>query len=111
MDSDLFGRLQDEINARDGKSGLSPIDLLDLPETLAAIVNSIIRSNGMQLDQIAQTIEMSVPQTQQLLNDLNEKGYVRKVQVKDNIWYKANFGRKAEGNNRTGIWSILDGIT
>lgn len=36
--SGLFDRLQDEINARGEPEGLSPIDLLDLPVEVAAMV-------------------------------------------------------------------------
>lgn len=111
MPSGLFERLQDEIKARGDTGGLSPIDLLDLPESVAAIVNAIVRNNGLQLDKISELVKLPESQTQKLLDDLVDKGFVRKVRVKDKTWYKAQFKRKAEGGNRTGIWSILDEIT
>ena len=42
----LFNRLQDEIEVRDSQTGLSPIDLLDMPEQLAAVINRIPRATG-----------------------------------------------------------------
>ncbi len=111
MSTGLFERLQDEIKARDNVGGLSPIDLLDMPEAVAAIINAIVRNNGLQLNKIAELVNLPENQTQKLLDELLEKNFVRKVQVKDKIWYKAQFKRKAEGNNRTGIWSVLDEIT
>jgi DNA-binding MarR family transcriptional regulator len=111
MSSDLFERLQDEIKARDDMGGLSPIDLLDMPESVAVIVNAIVRNNGLQRTKIAELVNLPEKQIQELLDDLVDKGFVRKVQVQDKTWYKAHFKRKAESGNRTGIWSILDEIT
>lgn len=111
MTDGLFERLQDEINARDDMGGLSPIDLLDMPETMAIIINAIVRNNGLQLEKISELVNLPEPQAKKLLDELIEKGFVRKVRVKNKTWYKAQFKRKAEGSNRTGIWSILDEIT
>ncbi|GAB4450453.1 MAG: hypothetical protein Kow0031_32940 [Anaerolineae bacterium] len=111
MTSGLFERLQDEIRARDDMGGLSPIDLLDMPESVAVVINAIVRNNGLPLEKISALVELPENQTQSFLDDLVGKGLVRKVQVKDKTWYKAQFKRKAEAGNRTGIWSILDEIT
>ena len=107
----LFNRLQDEINARDTGAGLSPIDLLDMPESLATVVNHIIRKNGMKLEDIAAELEQSVEDTQTMLDELVTKGYVRRVEVGDEeIWYKAQFGRKADKALSLSTWSALDGV-
>ena len=107
----LFNRLQDEINARSSGEGLSPIDLLDMPESLAAAVNQIIRKNGMKLEDIATELKQSVEETKIMLDELVTKGYVRRVEVGDEeIWYKAQFGRKADKALSLSIWSALDGV-
>lgn len=107
----LFNRLQDEIDARDKNEGLSPIDLLDMPEALAAVINQIIRKNGMKLEDIAEELEQSPKETQVQLDELVEKGYVRRVEVgEDELWYKAQFGRKADKALSMSIWSALDGV-
>ena len=107
----LFNRLQDEINARSSGEGLSPIDLLDMPESLAAAVNQIIRKNGMKLEDIAAELKQSVEETKIMLDELVTKGYVRRVEVGDEeIWYKAQFGRKADKALSLSIWSALDGV-
>lgn len=107
----LFDRLQDEINARDKNEGLSPIDLLDMPEALAGVINHIIRKNGMKLEDIAEELGQPVAETQTMLDELVQKGYIRRVEVRDEeIWYKAQFGRKADKALSMSIWSALDGV-
>jgi len=106
----LFNRLQDEIDARNSQTGLSPIDLLDMPEALAAVINKIIRRNGMKLEDIAKELNQSAEETKTTLDELVEKGYARRVEVKEEIWYKAQFGRKADKVLSSTIWASLDRV-
>jgi uncharacterized membrane protein len=106
----LFNRLKDELDARGSKPGLSPIDLLDMPDALATVINKIIRNNGMKLEHIAKDLEQSPEDTEKSLNELVKKGYVRQIKVKEEIWYKAHFGRKADKVLSAGIWSSLDSV-
>ena len=106
----LFDRLQDEINSREQPGGLSPVDLLDLPPTLANIIKKIIRKNGMKLSEIAAALDQSPEETRQALDELVDKGYVRRVEVKQEFWYKAHFGRKADKTLNQSVWSALDQV-
>ena len=109
--SGLFDRLQDELDeSGKGQKSLSPIDLLDLPPALATIIKKIIRKNGLELAEIAQELDQSLEETQELLSDLVAKGYVRQVKVQDKIWYKAHFGRKTDKPLSSGVWSALDSV-
>jgi hypothetical protein len=105
----LFDRLQDELDAREQSGGLSPADLLDLPPALAAVIKQIIRRNGMKLSEIAATLEQPPEQTRQTLDQLIAKGFVRQVEVKDEIWYKAQFAHKRSRTVSQDLWSALDG--
>ncbi len=106
----LFNRLQDEIDARDENIGLSPIDLLDMPEALATVINRIIRKNGMNLEAIAKELGQPIEDTKATLDKLVDKGFVRRIEVRDETWYKAQFGRKADKVLSTTIWSSLDDV-
>lgn len=101
-------RLQGELDAPDQNNGLSPIDLLDIPEGLAAVVNRVIRSKGMKAEDIAKEIGKSDLEARQLLDDLVEKGYLRRVELDAEIWYKVQFGRKADKALSQHLWSALD---
>ena len=63
----LFDRLQDEINSREQQGGISPADLLDLPPGLASIIKKIIRRNGMKLSEVAEALEQTPEEAQQML--------------------------------------------
>ena len=106
----LFDRLQDEINSREQPGGLSPIDLLGLPPTLASVIQKIIRKNGMKLEEIATALDQSLEETQKALDELVDQGYVRRVEVKQELWYKARFGRKADKTLHQSVRSALDGL-
>ncbi|MCB9102560.1 MAG: hypothetical protein H6632_23695 [Anaerolineales bacterium] len=106
----IFDRLQDDLDARNNKKGLSPVDLLDMPQDLADLINQIIRRNGMKLEDVAQNLNQSIEKAEQTLDKLVEKGYIRRVKVKQEVWYKAQFGRKADKVVSDNIWSKLDNI-
>jgi hypothetical protein len=109
--TNLFNRLQDEIDARNRQDGLSPIDLLDMPETLASVINIIIRKNGATVDYVSDILDQPTEATKTMLADLVAKGFVREVVVKNQIWYKASFGRKPDNVGTSGLWSMLDELT
>ena len=106
----IFDRLQDDLDARNNKKGLSPVDLLDMPPDLADLVNQIIRKNGMKLEDVANNLNQSQEEAKQALEKLVDKGYIRRVEVKKEVWYKAQFGRKADKVVSDNIWSKLDDI-
>ncbi len=108
--SGLFDRLQDEINARGEPEGLSPIDLLDLPVELAAIVKKIVRRNGMPLAEIAEELQQSPEAAVATLADLVQKKFMRRIEVQGEIWYKAQFARKPDKKLSRGVWSVLDNL-
>jgi predicted transcriptional regulator len=108
--SGLFDRLQDEIDARGRSEGLSPIDLLDLPAEVAAITKKIVRRNGMSLAEIAEEMQQTPEAVQVTLDELVERGFIRQIEVQDEIWYKANFARKPDKKLAQGVWSVLDNL-
>ncbi len=108
--SDLFNRLQDEINAQEQPGGLSPIDLLDLPDELSQIIRKIIRRNGMKLADVAEALAVSPDEARQTLESLVEKGFVRRVEVKNDIWYKARFAQKRSRTVSSSLWQALDEV-
>ena len=108
--SDLFNRLQDDINAQEQPGGLSPIDLLDLPDELSQIIRKIIRRNGMKLADVAEALAVSPDEARQTLERLVEKGFVRRVEVKNDFWYKARFAQKRSRTVSSSLWQALDDV-
>ena len=106
----LFDRLQREIETQEESKGLSPIDLLDLPPDLAPIIRQIVRKNGMELTEIAETLGQTLDEAQKMLDELVEKKYIRRVEVQQKLWYKAQFGRKADRPVDKTVWSVLNSM-
>lgn len=104
----LFDRLQAEIEANERGDGISPVDLLDLPSEIATLIKRIIRLNGMRLTQVAQELGATPEQAQQSLDELVAKGYVRRVEVKGELWYKARFAKKRSRSLSSAFWRSLD---
>jgi predicted transcriptional regulator len=104
----LFDRLQDELDDRDQPNGLSVADLLDLPADLAAVIKKIIRKNGMKLADIAAALSQAPDQTEELLENLVEKGFVRRLEVNREFWYKVRFGRKTKKSTGQSVWDALN---
>lgn len=101
-------RLHDAINARHQVIDLSPTDLLDLPESLANVINTMLRRNGMKITEIAEQLGQSASEADNTVNALLEKGYIKPVEVNQQVWYKVNFGRTTD--KTAGIWSLLGGM-
>jgi predicted ArsR family transcriptional regulator len=106
--SGLFDRLQDEIEANESGAGISPVDLLDLPQEIATVIKQIIRRNGMKLAQVAEALQKPPAEVQEMLDELVSKGSVRQVQVKGEIWYKARFAKKRSRSRTSDFWRTLD---
>ncbi len=90
------------------QGGFSPVDLLDMPERMATLMQKIIRSNGITPTEAAKESGRSLEETQQDLDELVRKGYARKVRAKEKTLYKAVFGRKPVKKVSSKLWSVLD---
>lgn len=108
--SSLFQRLQDELDSQDQPGGLSPVDLLNLPDELARVVKKLVRRNGLKLAEIADMLDKTLEETQKTLDELVQKGYVRQVEVKEEIWYKVRFAQKRNRTVSSSLWAALDEV-
>jgi DNA-binding MarR family transcriptional regulator len=108
--SSLFDRLQEEIEFRDAQPGLTPTDLLELPPAIAEILQRIIRRNGMPLADIAAELKQPAGKVAELLDKLVAKGYIRRTEIENVIWYKAHFKRKPGKSGASTVWEQLGNL-
>lgn len=92
------------------QSGFSPIDLLDMSGETSGLVQALIRKNGMSSEETAAELGISLEEAQQHLDELIQKGLVRRATVKGKTLYRAAFGKKAEKKRPVGLWRVLDDI-
>ena len=88
--------------------GMSTIDLLDMSPDHALVVNRLTRNRSMKLADIVAELQKPIEHVQTILNELTEKGHVKVVTINQEIWYKAQFARKAKKKLSSDVWSALD---
>ena len=111
--SEVLEQLYDAVDALEPQDGLSPSGLLELPSELADIIRQIVRNNGMSLSNIAKTMNYAPEGMRRILDILVEKGYIRRIRIQQEFWYKARFKRKADKistPNRVQVNSLLDDL-
>ncbi len=93
------------------KKALSPLDLLDLPETQRKVVNFLSHQKQANLDGIKQKFsQLSTTELEQTIHTLKDAGYIREALLNGEIYYRVIFG----GSSRrkiflpAGIWDRLN---
>lgn len=102
----LFDSSPDDIESEGQSGAISPVDLLELPPELGAVIRKVIRKNGLRLTDIAGELNQAVEQVRHVLDDLVARGYLQRVEIDQEIWYKARFKRKAQ-RRISDVWSKL----
>ena len=103
----IFDHIQDEIEARDKKEGISPADLLELSPPLRRLMQHIARQGRVSAAAAAEHLAESPADTRKMLNGLVEKGYLEREERKEGWVYKTRFARKRGRDIPVGIWSAL----
>ena len=103
----IFGHLQDEIEQRDKREGITLAELLDLSPPLRKLMNRITRQGEQTAEQAAEYLGEPPDQVQEWLTGLVEKGYLDR-EKHEGVWhYKIRFAHKRGRNIPLGIWSAL----
>lgn len=107
MPNGLFERLQDEIEARDRREGIGPVDVLALPKDLRGLIQRIMRRGQVSAAELVQELKSPEEAIEALLQSLVEKGYLARVPETTPLRYKVALGRRRTRQIPTGIWSAL----
>ena len=103
----IFDHIQNEIETRDKKEGISPADLLDLSPPLRKLMNHITRAGEVTSGAAAQHLGETSAQTRKMLDGLIEKGYLERERREGEWVYRTRFARKRGRDIPAGIWSAL----
>jgi len=113
--SGLFDRLQSELDDREDEGGISPIDLLELPENLRRVMRFMLRAVVVSKDEIEKHIatwpekdRMSGDDLGEGLRILVEQGWLIQLGEKDHPTYRVNLRRKKASALGDSIWGALD---
>ena len=112
--SELFDRLEGELEKREKEQGITPLDLVDLPVELRKIMRLMLRELQMSLPELhaaTQTIEetkgIGEEELQRLLDKLLNQGWLIQLGEDGAPRYKVNLRRKRSSKLGDSIWSKL----
>ena len=108
MSKGMFGRLEQELEARDKAAGLSMTDILDLPDALRELVNWMLRKDVVSLQDAVAQVGQDETTTRSTLRTLVDKGFVREMQVRGETHYKVRIKSRATRALPANVWRALD---
>lgn len=103
----IFKHLQNEIDEREQREGISIAELLDLSPPLRRLMNRITRRGELSLADAAAELDQPLEETQNMLTSLVEKGYLLREKQESDWIYRTHFARKRGTSLPPGIWSAL----
>jgi len=113
--SDLFDRLQNELDDRNEDSGITPMDLLDLPDELRRLMRKMLRSRTMKKREIVDYIatwdkpdQISGKDLDNSIAQLVDQGWLIKIGEGDSLGYRVNLRKKKGSTLSSSIWGALD---
>ncbi len=113
--SGVFDRLSKKLGEKDDSSGISPLDLANLPQAQRQLMRILLRELEMSLSALMGLVEElpegkrpTQAEVEEALKSLALEGWVIKMGEDAQITYKANLRRKAPSTLAQSIWSTLD---
>ncbi len=95
-DFETLLRALDQLSPVDG---MTPINVLDLPDSLGRLVGELIRRGSMNLPELAVELDLSEKQARKIGTLLTRKGYVYKdYHQGEGLVYRAHLARMRKRN-------------
>lgn len=108
MGKGLFGRLQNEVNAREKTPGITVADILELPDSLRDVINWMMREIEVSLPEIAEHFGKDEKSARAMVASLVEKGFVREIDMKGKLAYRVRLAPKRKSSMHSNLWKALD---
>lgn len=107
MGKGLFGRLENELAARDKAAGLTMADLLGLPAPQRRLVQWLMRDGEAGWPDVIAHVGQDERAAQTLIDALVERGFVRATTVGGVQRYAARIGTRRKRDLPLNIWTAL----
>jgi len=107
MSKGVFGRLEDELSARDKAAGLSAADLLKLPEAQRRLVQWLMREDEMGLSAVVAHVGQDEAAALAIIRALVDQGFVRETVVRGEGRYSVRLGSRRKRSVPLDIWTAL----
>lgn len=110
MGSGLFGRLEQELDAREKTPGLSMGDIISLPDSLRRLINWMVRQRQVKVEEAAAYMGQDVDAVRALLSDMIQQGYVAEFEMRGQKYYRVRLAAKRGRDIPLNIWQSLDDL-
>ena len=103
----LFDRLQEDLEQRDKMAGMSPADLLTMPDDQRRVVQALARRGDLTLAELCEALERDEAGVRETLESLREQGFAREMEIKGRSVWRTYFGRRRASSAMGSIWASL----
>lgn len=103
----MWGRMQAEVDAREGRKGLSPYDLLELPRAERNLMKKLLKQRVISLAEAASELQQSEKKAEKTLDALVEKTFLLECQIRGEKHYKILLARKEGKELPFNLWDDL----
>ncbi len=110
MSQGLFGRLQQELEAREKVVGLTMADILALPTDERQLINWMVRAGDVTIAEIGVQFGQEAATVQARLAVLIEKGFVREIVTQGKTYYQVRLAPRRKRNLPENLWQALDNL-
>jgi hypothetical protein len=111
----IFDRLQEQIDDKRKKGGITALDLADLPPALRKIMKLMLRRLRMDhvqlveaMDEMPESERLSRTELDEALNKLAEQAWLIQIGEGKRAIYRVNLRRKSGSELGETIWQNLD---
>lgn len=110
MSQGLFGRLQQELAAREKVAGLTMADILSLPNDERQLINWMVRAGEVTLAEVVAQLGQDEATVQARLAALIEKGFMREIPSQGETHYQIRMAPRRKRNLPDNLWQALDSL-
>jgi len=104
----MFGRLQEELAAREKYLGLTMAEVLSLPDDVRRLINWMMRQRAATLAEAARFMQCDETAAGGRLADLVEQGFVREFELRGTHYYQVRLAPKRGRAMPADLWQALD---
>lgn len=106
----LYDRLNQKLDSEDAPSGVTPMDLMDLPDDQRSILLGLLRdprgAQGIAWEELVQRFEKKTADLWSTVLELKQRGWLIEMGDYPLLSYRINL-RAKRGIQGTGLWASL----
>lgn len=103
----IWGRVQAEVEAREGRKGMSPYDLLELPKHQRDLMKRLLKQRVISLPDAAAELQQTEAEADRTMSELVEKTFLIEFEKQGEKHYKILMARKEGKELPFNIWDEL----